>query len=702
MKKVYLILILFVIAFPNTINAQATIINDNHSLSGYPIFGNSIFLTSDVDSTLWTSDGTPGGTKQYAFNVKADMDRGAGLLNNKIYFAGIDALHGSELWVTDGTAGGTKLVQDLISGSKSSSPRDFFPFKNNLYFTDSTTVGRELYVIKSDGSVSLFKDINQVSGKGNAFSDDDPGFFSNNNLMYFIADDGIHGKELWVSDGTSSNTHILKDISPNADSTSFGQFSQLGNLVIFAVNTSQSVFSRTWDLWKTDGTTTTKIQSFNGFGTFGFLTFNNKIYFDGSDATNGTELWSTDGTHTSLVKDIYPGNIEGNPNSSYPQLFNSVFIKGKFLFSATDGAGAELWSSDGTPENTLKIMDINPGSESSNPEIFPVFDYSKILTGNVSLFDFFQRGTLFNGSIFFSADDGTNGTQLWKTDGTSKGTVMVQSIGGQNGGISSSYFYTKTGLYFSANDGTNGEEPWFSNGSTVQMVADINKGAKSSYPEFLFVYNNNLFINADNGNTISDTVDLYRIDATVSPLPIQLLDFKANLQSEAVQLTWKTATEINSKNFVIQRSINGVQFSDIGTVAAAGNSTSEKSYIYNDDQYLEAGSNVLYYRLQLNDEDGKTNYSQVQIVKLDAPSILLKTYPNPVHNQLSVLFGSASSKTAILKISDLNGKELYRQNFGVTQFSRLQNINVSGFAKGTYFVQLITDKENKITKFVKQ
>ena len=702
MKKFYPFIFLVLSALPFALHAQVTIIDNNHSLSGYPVFGNSIFLTSDEDSTLWKSDGTPGGTLQFATNVKIDLDHGIGFLNNKIYFAGVDASHGSELWITDGTAVGTKLVQDLLTGTKGSKPDDFVLYKSDLYFTDSSTSGRELYRISgTNGSVSLFKDINP--GTGNAFDENNTNFLVSNGLLYFQADDGTNGTELWVSDGTSGNTKMLKNISAGNTSTNFSGFITLNNQLIFTVITT----TYSLDLWKTDGTNTTLIKSFNvpysAISSFGLLNFNNKIYFAGTDVTNGTELWSTDGTAASMVKDIFSGNDAGVPNSSYPQLFNAVFINGHFLFSANDDNGVELWSSDGTAANTVRIKDINPGVESSNPVLYPVIDYSKILDGG-SIFDFYSRGTLLNGYIFFSADDGTHGTQLWKTNGTAAGTTLVESIGAPNYGVTDTYFYTKTGLYFSANDGTKGNEPWFTNGTTVQMVADINPGSGSSDPDFTFVFNNKLFGTVDNGVGTPKT-DFYRIDATVSVLPVSLLNFKATLQSEAVQLDWTTATEINSNNFAIQRSTDGINFSEIGSVMAAGNSTIEKSYSFADIQYLEAGSDVLYYRLQLNDKDGKNNYSQVQIVKLNASATFLKTYPNPVHSQLSVLFSAASSKITILRISDLNGKELYRQNFGMSQICPFTKYKCFRFSKRHLFYTINNRrwKQNlKVCKAIKK
>jgi hypothetical protein len=86
---------------------------------------------------------------------------------------------------------------------------------------------------------------------------------------------------------------------------------------------------------------------------------------------------------------------------------------------------------------------------------------------------------------------------------------------------------------------------------------------------------------------------------------------------------------------------------------------------------------------------------------LNTSSAIIRTYPNPVHNQLTVIFGNLSSKASLLKITDVNGKQVYLQKIGTTN-SPLQNIDVSGFAKGTYFIQVISGKETHVSKFVKQ
>lgn len=704
MKKIYTtILFLCFFTFSHKTDAQVTLLNDNNSLAGAP-FNGKILLISDVDNTLWVSDGTAANTKQYAFNVKIDDDGGGYFLSNKAYFAGIDATHGSELWVTDGTAGGTTLVSDLNAGAGSSNPDNFFLFKNELYFTAATpALGRELYKINVSGTVSLFMNINPGGASGFS-SSNGINFYSNNNLMYFTADNGVNGTELWVSDGTVPNTKMLTDITPGPVGTTFGLFSHLGNEVIFSITTA----APSQDLWKTNGTTvgTSLVKSFNAPGAYisGFIPLNNKLYITGTDAATGTELWSTDGTTTEMISDINPG-----PDGSYPQLFNAVIINNHIIFAAnTDANGNELWISDGVKGgSTIILKDINPNAGDANPALFPAINLSYIANGGNSLDDIFNRTQLFNGFMFFSADDGINGTELWKTNGTAGGTSMVKDInsgageGLQNTGT---YYYSSTGFYFAADDGSSGNEPWVTDGSPggTSRVADINPGASGSDPNFYFIDNGSLFFTADNGNSATSYTDFYKINGPLSALPVTLLNFSAAAQSDAVQLAWVTSSEVNSSHFEIQRSVDGQHFTNIGNEDASGNSTTQKNYRYNDDKAYEAGANVLFYRLRMVDLDGKSKYSNVLSVKLKGAIMEMKVYPNPVHNQLSVSFSIPVAKNVTLRITGVSGKQYYNQRYTGGISSNLQNIDVSRLAKGTYFVQLITDKESKIIKFVKE
>src|SRR5262249_43915428 len=144
---------------------------------------------------------------------------------------------------------------------------------------------------------------------------------------------------------------------------------------------------------------------------------NGELFFSASDGVHGRELWKSDGTEagTVLVKDIYPGfgyyyigeDVQYYPNSSNPMELTNV--NGELFFTADDGVhGRELWESDGTEAGTVLVKDINPGGASSSP----------------------SRLTNLNGTLFFGAFDSTHGPGLWKSDGTADGTVLVSAGAG--------------------------------------------------------------------------------------------------------------------------------------------------------------------------------------------------------------------------------------------------------------------------------
>src|SRR5262249_38731811 len=126
---------------------------------------------------------------------------------------------------------------------------------------------------------------------------------------------------------------------------------------------------------------------------------NGSVYFAGSFDGQDYELWKSDGTSagTMLVKNIRPGGTAAATSSSYP--INLTNIGGTLFFTANDGVnGNELWKSDGTANGTMLVKDINPGSGSSTATYF----------GNANAYF-----TNVNGTLFFAANDGTSGIELW-------------------------------------------------------------------------------------------------------------------------------------------------------------------------------------------------------------------------------------------------------------------------------------------------
>ena len=383
---------------------------------GYHTLNDEVYFFS-FDSTngmaLWKDDSTSGLTLVKVINSaatwynarKAGMikvsDGSTAIQEDTLYFFAADGTHGTELWKTDGTESGTVMVKDINPNGSSRS---------------ETWDGRGINPVAIDG------------------------------IIYFWADDGTHGQELWTSDGTETGTVMVKDIH-NGSAHAFGGY----ELVVFGNNLyfcAQNATSNYWQLWKSDGTEsgTAMLKAINPSGNGrikNLIAVGNTLYFSADDGTNGEELWTSDGTTagTVMVKDIRTGGtwapLSGLSYASELTAFGDVY------FIATDGThGEELWKSDGTETGTVMVKDINSGSNSSSPSQLIVVD-------NV---------------LYFKADDGINGCQLWKSDGTETGTVMVNSTSSHNCG--SDYLNFGTLLYFSADQPTTSNiSGWVSDGT---------------------------------------------------------------------------------------------------------------------------------------------------------------------------------------------------------------------------------------------
>ncbi len=221
-------------------------------------------------------------------------------------------------------------------------------------------------------------------------------FIEHNGLVYTIADDGVHGLELWVFDETYNSLRMVKDINPNGDSRPIVINNTLNaGLLFYAIDEKGK------GLWLTDGTDSgTKLLHYfypihshsaveRNYWSLNRV-YKDEFYFYASGVEDvDYELWKTDGTSkgTVLVKDL-------NPNgSSLPSSFH--IRNGKLLFYTNRGP-SDIWSTDGTEENTIKIT--------NRPEFS-----SNDLRGWNSSYDFFIE-SLGDTEV------------LWSTDGTIEST----------------------------------------------------------------------------------------------------------------------------------------------------------------------------------------------------------------------------------------------------------------------------------------
>lgn len=143
------------------------------------------------------------------------------------------------------------------------------------------------------------------------------------------------------------------------------------------------------------------------------------------------------------------------------------------------------------------------------------------------------------------------------------------------------------------------------------------------------------------------------------PLPITLLNFTGILKGNNVMLDWTTSSEINSKEFQIEKSNDGVTYRWLNTVAAAGNSSVNKKYSYLD---IEA-TDLNYYRLKMVDIDGYNKLSDVVIVKNNGLSQSVKLVNNPFSDHIDIRFTKNLKGPVVLTLVDLSGRQIASNTF---------------------------------------
>jgi len=176
-----------------------------------------------------------------------------------------------------------------------------------------------------------------------------------------------------------------------------------------------------------------------------------------------------------------------------PKMESLTEFQGELYFTATDRVhGKELWKYDGTSASMVANINNVPFNQDKTKGSYPQY-----LTG-------------FNDALYFSADDGTNGIQLWKYDGTNAPTMVANS-----NGMSSpeSLTVVQGSLYFTADDGTNGRQLWKYDGTNdPSMISD---GSEYFNPRFLTEFQGDLFFAAN--SLVFTNALVWKYDGSSSP-----------------------------------------------------------------------------------------------------------------------------------------------------------------------------------------
>lgn len=388
------------------------------------------------------------------------------VFNNKIYFqASGDTFAETGLYETDGTPLGTILIEGNTSSDELTSATNFmawsgpppsgtgtrawryisgvkeypgnsniycstlFHYNNEVFYNGSTfSNGSELWKVKSFGSPEAVVELPSTSSPSSL----NPSGFINHSdgAFYFLSWRNNGSCSIWRSTGETGNTNKI------IDSPYVRELYSVGSFVYFFYRDTAPFFSGLKQLWVTDGTTagTIEIKDFGaGFPvTTEYASVNNNFYFFAPEADSTYELWQSNGTSVGTVP---VSNID--INGGFPTFLGTV---GDELFFTADkaGMGPVLYKYNESLNMISLVMDINGLSNTSG---------------------YMGKGVAFLNKLYFTADDGVNGIELWRTDGTAAGTEMVEDINPV--GNSEVDYLTVLGnrLVFVANEPINGYEP---------------------------------------------------------------------------------------------------------------------------------------------------------------------------------------------------------------------------------------------------
>lgn len=624
--------------------------NQSHSEKGYEPY----VLTSTEIKLIKDINTTKGTITKFLQN------------NNEWYFSP-DYKNSNQLWKTDGTTSGTMVVKttdNIIHNPFIANNKVIFSEKNKALWCYNGTTSNQI----SSFSIN--------SGDGYACNPFDIGQFT----YFWKKDTGVIS--LWKTDGTTNGTTRVKSFFNNR----FNWLGPIGKPLIYNNKVYLCISNGEWSDVRiycmdsvSEDTVMLKKLYINYGGLFfdpEFLVWDQKIYFKDQNS-----IYSIDSINN--VSNIYSG---------WANIYQFKALKEKLVFiSSNDNNGSEIWLSDGTPSGTKILKDIYQGKMNGVP-----YDHWKT---NV-------KTIVFKNNLYFWGDNGTSGVELWKTDGTLDGTVMVKDI---NPGLASSnprFFYVQNDmLFFIATDELHGTEIWCTDGTEngTYIACEVNQGPLSSIKDqsFLDVFaeydsntlffgtGNNLYfpaVNPTNGQQI------WKLDIT-------------GLKNNAPQISISLKDTSLVVGTQLQYKVPLFSFDDpndyLSYVATLSDGSPLPDWLkFNEQNRTFSGippvPQSIIVKVTAYDRGNLSASNEFSISVVNSPTAIdkniigknLKIFPNPATNFVTIKFNYIPSDNQIISVTDLLGKEIFK----ITT-SEVENvIDLNSFSKGFYLVKAGEEK----------
>jgi ELWxxDGT repeat protein len=451
---------------------------------------------------LWRTGGTPATTVQVAGFALEDVEVVVEQPDRLFILAWPD------LWTSDGTAAGTRRMR--IGAGPPPDEYSLTPFLGGAAFARG---GHELWQVDSTGrDVALLRDFEPADGASGPL-----GQIVFEGRLLFFAQTSPSDEQLFASDGTARGTQVVSAAAHDTIDPSYYYSAPPAHL--FGSSEAHVYFDAGGRVWASDGSErgTRPIGSYALASSFPIAAIQDRLVFSGSPpafswcGVTNTQPWISDGTpeHTHQILELNPYFFSGGgsmcedlPLSSDPG--PGVSLGETILFAADDLVhGRELFATDGTAAGTRLVADINPATKPNDvaDPNYPPYPPARIGVGS-NPSDFVRSGS----GAFFTADDGESGRQLWFSNGERRGTRRVVDRGQEPYDSPPHDLVIYQGdLYFVAAHGA-GEGLFRSDGTSAGtvLVDDLTLDGQPTFASMLTATDRSLFFVAFNETTGSE------------------------------------------------------------------------------------------------------------------------------------------------------------------------------------------------------
>lgn len=221
--------------------------------------------------------------------------------------------------------------------------------------------------------------------------------------------------------------------------------------------------------------------------------------------------------------------------------------------------------------------------------------------------------------------------------------------------------------------------------------SDVNVDYLTGYLDDIVIYDT--VLNQSEVSSLYTTFSTNPFPHTGCWLPVTWLYFKANAHLQDAELSWATAQEQNSKEFIVERSLNGRDYISLASVRAAGNTNNETSYHYLD-KNIPNNDKIIFYRIKQVDLDRKFVYSSVVKLSMNREHVI-KTSPNPFKQSMILEFPYEMSikEGDNVQLFTIEGKRVYRYSFSNADNSIIELKDLPKLTSGVYILKASLNKQ---------